>query len=254
MREINRYTMKKIFTAAAIAILAYIHTDVWAQNYVRSTRIIDTPSAYTLGKGNYGLSVLAYDNGGIELKTILGLHDNIYLGISLDIQNAIGKDVPKPNVPGVIAKLKFTDGWPSFPISFAVGYDSFYIGEQGKTENPENELDRMIYGPYFVVTKPIYVLDDEQHFHFGVRVPTQPDYVPGDTAYFISLDVPLGEYFIFKAESERIYYDLSRPDEWLYNLGMMFSYMGHLGVEFDVLLQSGERANRIIRIEYNDEF
>ncbi|HMB20353.1 MAG TPA: hypothetical protein VKQ10_04725, partial [Spirochaetota bacterium] len=87
-----------------------------------------------------------------------------------------------------------------------------------------------------------------------IRVPTQPDYVPEDTSYFVSLDIPLGEYFIFKAESERIYYNFGRTGDWLYNIGMRYSYMYQLGIEFDVLLQNDERANRIIRIEYINEF
>ncbi len=132
---------------------------------------------------------------GWSTRPSLGLLDKFFLGASFDIQNFIGKDTPEPNVPGVIAKIKFTDGWESFPISFAVGYDSFYIGEQGKRENDENKLNRMIYGPYFVITKPIYLLDDEQHIHGGMRMPTQPDYVPEDTAYFIGVDIPLGEFF-----------------------------------------------------------
>jgi hypothetical protein len=246
--------MKKYYYLLSLWFAVCAAIPGFAQHYVRNTSVIDTPTAYTIGRGTYQVSLLGYDNGGVEIKMILGLHDIFYLGVSEDMQNAIGKDKPKPNVPGVIAKLKFTDGWPTFPISLAMGYDSFYIGEEGKTYNPDNELNRMIYGPYAVITKPIYILDDEQHLHFGIRVPTQPDYVPGDTAYFFSLDIPLGEFFIFKAETERIYYDFSRSREWLYNVGMRYSYLGRLGVEFDVLIQPREPANRIIRIEYNDEF
>lgn len=225
-----------------------------AQHYIRNTTVIDTPTAYTIARGTYQVSFLGYDNGGVELKAFIGLHDSFYLGVSSDIQNAIGKDKAKPNVPGVVAKLKITAGWEMFPISLAIGYDSFYIGEEGKTYNPENNMNRMIYGPYAVITKPVYVFNDEQHFHFGFRVPAQPDYVPGDSSYFISLDVPLGNSFIFKMESERIYYNFRDSDEWLFNVGLRYSYLNRLGVEFDVLFQHDERPNRIIRIEYNDEF
>ncbi len=250
MKNINSILFIVVFIIALIAF----ESDIEAQYYIRNTTVIDTPTAYTIGRGNYQVSFFSYDDGGLELKTIIGLHDNIFLGVSVDAQNAIGKDEAEPNVPGVIAKLKFTDGWERFPISLAVGYDSFYIGKEGKTYNDNNELNRMIYGPYFAVTKPIYLLDDEQHIHFGVRVPTQPDYVPEDSSYFLSLDIPLGEYFIFKSEGERIYYDFSRNDDWLLNFGIRYSYYAQLGLEFDVILQQGERANRIIRIEYKDEF
>ncbi len=247
--------VKKIIVSIVSAVfIVSFSLPLYAQYYVRNTTVIDTPSAYTIARGTYQMSFLGYDNGGVELKSFIGLHDNFYMGVSVDMQNAIGKDEIEPNVPGVIAKLKFTDGWEMFPISFAIGYDSFYIGQEGKTYNANNELNRMIYGPYAVITKPIYLFNDEQHFHFGIRVPTQPDYVPEDTSYFVSLDIPLGEYFVFKAESERIYYNFGRTTEWLYNVGMRYSYMYQLGIEFDVLMQKDEPANRIIRIEYSNEF
>jgi len=247
----KKNTLQKIILFIIVIIISI---PVYSQYYIRNTTVIDTPSAYTIARGTYLVSFLGYDNGGVELKSLIGLHDNLFLGVSVDMQNAIGKDEVQPNVPGVIAKLKFTDGWERFPISLAIGYDSFYIGQEGKTYNSSNELNRMIYGPYAVITKPIYLFNDEQHFHVGIRVPTQPDYVPEDTSYFVSLDIPLGEYFVFKAESERIYYNFGRTGDWLYNIGMRYSYMYQLGIEFDVLLQNDERANRIIRIEYSNEF
>jgi hypothetical protein len=244
-------TMRKIIIT--ILFITFTHY-VYAQYYIRNTTVIDTPTAYTIARGTYQLSFLGYDNGGVELKAFIGLHNNFFLGASLDIQSAIGKDDPDPNVPGVVGKIKFTDGWEMFPISFAIGYDSFYIGEEGKTYNSKNELNQMIYGPYFVITKPIYLFNDEQHIHFGMRIPTQPEYVPQDTSYFLALDIPLGEIFIFKAEMERVYYNFDRADEWLYNVGMRYSYMQRLGIEFDVLFQKDENPNRIIRIEYINEF
>ncbi len=247
--------MKKLYISITLIVLmSAIHIKSFAENYTKTNYVIDTPTAYTVEKGMYQFSFLAYDRGGVELKAFMGLHDNFYLGASFDVQSALGKDDPEPHAPGVIAKLKFTDGWERFPISFAIGYDSFYIGQEGKTYNAENKLNRMIYGPYFVVTKPIYLLDDEQHFHFGVRVPMQPYYVPEDTSYFVSFDVPIGNSVVFKAEGDRIYSDFSRPREWMLNLGLKYSYLNRLGVEFDLLMQRKSRSNRILRIEYNDEF
>ncbi len=244
---------KFIYSISLLAIIVYPE-DSSAQSYNRSTLVIDTPTAYTLDRGIYQFSFLAYNNGGLELKGFIGLHDNLFLGVSVDVESALGKDETKPNIPGVIAKLKITDGWETFPISFAFGYDSFYIGQEGRIDDAENEIDRMIYGPYFVVTKPIYLLDDEQHLNFGIRVPAQPYFVPEDTAYFVSLDVPLGEFFTFKAEGERIYYNFDRPREWLLNIGLKYSYLNHIGVEFDIMFQKKDRANRMLRLEYIDEF
>ncbi|MCX7678115.1 MAG: hypothetical protein N2316_02750 [Spirochaetes bacterium] len=234
---------------------------VFAQNYIRSTLVIDTPTAYTIARGTYQISVLGYDGGGVELKTFIGLHDNIFLGVSFDVQHAIGKEETQPNVPGVVARIKLTDGWERFPISFAIGYDSFYIGNHSQLYSKEAEsveiknttLNRMLYGPYFVVTKPIYLFDDEQHISFGMRVPTQPYYIPDDASYFISLDVPMGHYFMIKMESERIYYNFREPSEWLFNMAFRYSYM-NFGIELGFLFQHDEPVHRIIRLEYRDEF
>jgi len=246
--------MKKFILATLFLTTLLFFSKTYAQTYFRNSVVIDTPTAYTIIKGSYQVSILGYDNGGIELKSFIGLHDNLFLGASCDIQSAIGKERAEPNVPGVIAKLKFTDGWESFPISIAIGYDSFYIGNEGETENTDNELDRMIYGPYFVVTKPIYIFDDEQHIHFGMRIPTQPDYISEDASYFLSIDVPIGDFFAIKAEGERIFYDFSRRKRWLLNLGVRYSYLNFLGIEAAILLQKHELPNRIIRIEFSDDF
>ena len=233
----------------------------------KQTVVIDTPTAFTIAKGTYKVSFLEYDNGGMELKTYLGLHDILYLGVSLDVQSAIGKDDPEFNVPGVIGKIRFNDGWESFPIVFAAGYDSFYIGYDGVVDDPDNndnnndkeddnedELNRVIYGPYVVLTGSIYLFDSEQFLSAGVRTPTQPHYKPDNTSYFTSLDIPLGEFFRFQLEMERVYWNFRDNNEWLYNVGLKYNYFDHIGIEIAVIFQEDEKPNRILRIEYHGEF
>ena len=225
-----------------------------AQQAVHSPAEIDTPTAFTISRGTYALSLFAYDRGGLEMKAFIGVHDNIYLGVSSDVEHAIGKDTPHFNIPGVVAKVKFTDGWETFPISIAAGYDSFYLGSEGKKENRDNELNRMIYGPYLVITKPIYLLDSEQHIGGGIRVPTYPHFYGSDTSYFASFDIPMGEFFTLKGETERVYYNFRRPGDWLFNTGFKYTYMSKFSIEFDLMFQYDEPVNSIIRVEYTDEF
>jgi len=220
----------------------------------KQTVVIDTPTAFTIAKGSYRISFMEYDNGGMELKTFLGLHDILYLGVSLDVQSAIGKDDAQFNVPGVIGKIKFNDGWDAFPIALAAGYDSFYVGYDGVETNTVNELNRVIYGPYFVMTGSIYLFDSEQYLSAGIRTPAQPYYKPYNTSYFSSLDIPLGEFFRFQFEMERVYWNFRDPGQWLYNAGIKYNYFDHIGLEIAVIMQHDQRPNRIIRIEYNGEF
>lgn len=220
----------------------------------KQTVVIDTPTAFTIARGTYKISFLEYDNGGMEFKTFLGLHDILYLGVSLDVQSAIGRDDPKFNVPGVVGKVKFNDGWDVFPIALAAGYDSFYVGYDGVTDNPDNELNRVIYGPYFVMTGSIYLFDSEQFLSAGVRLPAQPHYRPDDTSYFASLDIPLGEFFRFQFEMERVYWNFRDNEKWLYNAGIKYNYFDHIGLSLAVIFQEDQKPNRIIRIEYHGEF
>ncbi len=242
--------MKK--TLLILLILFWVTVSLYSQQ--RNIVAIDTPTAFTIGRGAYHVSMLGYESGGIELKTLIGLHDNIYLGVSLDLQGAIGTEKPQPNVPGVIARIKLTDGWEAWPISIALGYDSFFIGRQGKVEGSSNDLNRMIYGPYIAVTKPIFLLGGEQFFSFGVRMPTQPYFDGDETSYYFALDFPLGDFFRIKGEVERIYWDLRDPEQWLLNFGFRYTYMDSLSIELGFLYQPGESMSRVLRIEYHDRF
>jgi hypothetical protein len=247
--------MKSVFRLNIIVFFSLIIiSPMSSYSQGKQTVVIDTPTAFTIAKGTYKVSFLEYDNGGMELKTFLGLHDIFYLGVSFDVQSAIGRDDPKFNVPGVVGKIKFNDGWEAFPIALAAGYDSFYVGYDGVEDNPENEMNRVIYGPYFVLTGSIYLLDSEQYLSAGIRLPAQPYYKPENTSYFSSLDIPLGGFFRFQFEIERVYWNFKRSDEWLYNVGLKYNYFDHVGFEIAVIMQNDQRPNRVIRIEYHGEF
>ncbi len=249
-----------------------------AQAQLKGGRLVDVPTAYTLIRGAYQFDFLGYDNGGIELKTIIGLHERILLGVSWNVQRLIGNEKPVPEIPGVVAKIKLFNGWDVFPINWSVGYDSFYIG---KKTSKYDTIDRdksllfppyyvyhylrkrfsnrepdhaMNYGPYMVFTSPIYIFNFEWHFIYGARMLVQPEVLVDETAYFVGLDLPLGEYIRFKAELVRVYWDFRNPDDWVYNFGLRYTYLDKLSIEFDILYEPGERINRILKIEYRSEF
>ncbi|MDA3900451.1 MAG: hypothetical protein PF637_08025 [Spirochaetes bacterium] len=270
----------KIRVKFLIVIISFIVTgSLSAQQFSRYTSVVNTPTAFTIGHGTYQFGYRGYHEGGAEFKTTVGLTDILNIGVSFDLEHAIGQRKIKPHVPGVIAKLKFTDGSDSFPISIAAGYDSFYMGltntfKKSTTTSSEPETwdetssddsddddqktyssyNQMIYGPYLVVTKPIYIMDEEQHFSFGVRSPVQPSYVPNDTSYFVSLDIPLGGYFAFKAEVERIYWNFSRLEQVMFNVGFRYNIFAKVGLELDIIVEKEYGVNRVVRVEYTEEF
>jgi len=213
---------------------------------------VNTQTAVTLKRGEFDVALTAYDGGGILNRNILGVHDNIYLGVAFDAENAIGTESAKFNIPGVLAKAKLTDGWTEFPILLAIGYDAFYAGTHGKVQT-DNPYNRVIFGPYFTVTKPIYLFGDEQHIHAGIRTPIQPVATPEDTELYFGIDFPIGQ-FVPIFEIQRIVFDSNRLKETLFNLGLRFQFFDHLAFEIDLIMGYGQKTNRMIVFEYLDRF
>ena len=231
-----------LLTSILLTLLIF---PVFANAQMKSIKTIDTPTAFTIGRGAYGVSMMAYDRGGFEFSTIVGLIDMFYFGVSLDFQNVIGQEKPQLNVPGVVAKLKLMDSIFGRPFFMAIGYDSFYIAGDGLRENSPNTVDRVIFGPYLVITQPIYLLMGEQYVSYGFRLPTQPLYVPDESSYFIALDFPISESIYLKSEIERIFWNLRKPDYWLYNFGIRCIFAGKLAIEFDFFWRAPARQIKL---------
>ena len=145
--------MFKNRTRKCLIVIVFIVKSSVLQAVVPNLDLIDSITAVTLPKASYDISLTIYAEGSLLTKALIGLHDNFYLGVSFDAGSVIGHKEIKPNIPGVVAKIKFTDGWDSFPLLIAMGYDSFYTGNNGKVEGDPNPFDRVIYGPYFAFSK-----------------------------------------------------------------------------------------------------
>ncbi|OHD70485.1 MAG: hypothetical protein A2W19_08855 [Spirochaetes bacterium RBG_16_49_21] len=252
---------------------------------LRGAYLIDSPTAYTIDRASYNFNIFIYNQGGIQLKSFIGLHDNIYFGVSFNMKDALGNDPPRPDIPAVVVKIKLVDGIPYIP-AIAVGYDSFYEGTNQYLDNASsfynrvmngsyffyinplvyyyrknmkkdlyyNVKNRMFSGPYLVFTSPLYLFRSEQYFIYGVRMPVQPHVRPDDTSYFFGLDIPLGDFFRIKGEVERVFWNLRKPDEWFFNCAARVTFFDQLGLEFGLIIEPGERINRILKIEYHGEF
>jgi hypothetical protein len=215
--------------------------------------LIDTPTAETLMRGNFSFIFTGYNHGGILNKGLVGLHDQFYLGVSFDVERAIGQEEPKFNIPGAIAKFKVTDGSEAFPFKFAFGYDSFYAGVPGKTNNNQNPYARTLYGPYAVFSRPVWMFEQEQFFNIGFRMPMQPQYRPNDVTMFIGFEIPIGNFYIL-TELERIYFDKDKLDSVLFNLGLRYVAFEKIALELNFMMGYDVTTNRMLVVEYVDSF
>lgn len=233
-------------------VLSFMHS---VFTIVPNFDMINTPTAVTMPKRAYTMSFSEYDEGGILTKAAIGLHDQIYLGAAFDIQHAIGRDDIKMGIPAVIARAKITDGWSNFPLLIGVGYDSIYSHylPDKITDNNEEKIDKILYGPFLVFTKPLFIGNMEQHLHFGIRTPVQPEYYAHDTSLFIAFDFPMGN-FVPILEFENIYFDHRRLKEFSTNLGFRFNIFGSLAFEFSLLMIPKRKVNRMLTIEFIHEF
>ncbi|MDH5717475.1 MAG: hypothetical protein OEZ22_07525 [Spirochaetia bacterium] len=213
--------------------------------------VVDTHTAITLPRATYNISFWGYENGGILNKTVLGLNEFIYVGASFNVEGAIGTGDAKFNIPGVIAKIKFTDGWADYPLLIAAGYDSFYTGRNSNGTYDNN--NKIVYGPHISITKPVFAMEQEQHIHAGIRTPIQPASVPKDTELYIGIDFPIG-YFVPMIEIERIYFDAKRTKEILFNFGLRFNIFEGLAVEFDLMTGMKRKSSRMLVFEFMGYF
>ncbi len=286
--------MKAFFPIIALALL--MHISAFGQEFpeefqddeylqLRGEYLIDSPTAYTIERASFNFNVFEYNEGGIRLASYVGLHDNIYFGVSFNMKDVLGNDPVRPEIPSVIAKIKLVDGFPYIP-AIAVGYDSFFEGTSQHLDNASSFYNKLINGPYLayinplvyyyrknmrkdlyynvkntmfsgpyvVFTSPIYLFSSVQYIVYGVRMPVQPRFRPDDTAYFFGLDIPLGEIFRIKGEAERIFWNLRTPGEWFFNCAARITLFNQLGLEFGLIIEPGERINRILKIEYHGEF
>ncbi|MBN2079867.1 MAG: hypothetical protein JW838_12950 [Spirochaetes bacterium] len=248
-------------------------------------RLVNNPTAYTIERASYAFNCFVHDEGGMEIKSYVGVHDNIYFGVSFNIDHFLGGEIMRPSIPGVVAKIKLVDGFYYVP-AIALGYDSFYQGKHPVIDDARSFKNKVRNGPYFifinplvyvyrknirkdlyyndyfgihqgpyvVFTSPIYLFKSEQFIVYGVRMPVQPKFRPRDTSYFFGLDIPLGKYFRIKAELDRVFWDLRRPGEWIINFGARVTFFDQLGLELDLIYEPGERLNRVLKIEYHGMF
>ena len=87
MKNMENWKMKNNMKKSILFIMTivYFSTSAYAQNFIRSNIVVDTPTAYTFDRGMYQFSFLGYDSGGVELKSFIGLFDNFYIGISVSV-------------------------------------------------------------------------------------------------------------------------------------------------------------------------
>jgi len=223
--------------------------------------LIDVPTAYTLLRGYYNIDFLNYGNGGILTRIAIGLTDRITLGIIEDIDNAIGKEKPDWNIPGVMAKINIL--YPdSNKTGVAIGYDVLLMGEYGKVYN--NEItDDLVYGAYIAFTKPVSLFSGQQFWHFGIRFPILPPAAREkgkNISLYTGLSININSELLLIGEIENIYLTGNRGAQTIYNTGIKYWFSEYLNVGLNFQYTSAksinpdEKVSRSLKLEYQNIF
>ncbi len=241
-----------------VLITLYIHTLASSLSALHYTTGINNPNAQTEKEKSLALSFMTYDQGGVQNKILISLFDQLDLGFSWSIHRAIGDSTPEFNAPGPVVKWKITEGSNSFPIFISLGYDAFFAQAnlfQGDTsiESTESHINDIYFGPFLVITKPIYLFEFEQFFHVGWKMPAQP-YHPDYSSFFIGFDIPIGPNFIFQMEWDQLFLN---PDIWnrtMFHLGFRYITGNNLSIALYFMLTEGQQANRVLQVDYHLRF
>ncbi|MEW6102575.1 MAG: hypothetical protein AB1630_01955 [bacterium] len=208
--------------------------------------LVNIPNAETLKKGDLSLSFRIYDNGGLVMNSGLGLSNNVFVGVPLDMQNAIGDEKIETSLPLLLfLKVKCTSGNEKIP-SISLGYYDPY----GYKKRWEGKRIKGLKGLYLVATKPIILFDLKHNLSFGFLVDVE-DYEKGGFSLFSGTELALGGKFILLAEVESIPIDSGSENKKAgFNLGTKFLLAENLDLSICAIDLFGGNPSRIVKIGY----
>ncbi len=194
------------------------------------SKVFETQTAVVSDQGAYAFEFNFYNNGGVQGKAGLAISSFFELGVIEYIDGLIGKEKVTFNVPGVFAKIKFTDNavekW-----NFSFGYDALYSGSFSEYADKR-------YGVYGVFSKGFFFILPLPHvYSVGIVYPVVPD--EGTLNFYSSIISSFNEMFSLGIELT----SLSLEDRKNYNFINNWSFNFNLNEQFSIqfTLQLGSR-------------
>ena len=173
---------------------------------IQPRNLIDAPTAWTLPRGCFDLTLRVFPNGGIIGATNIGLSNRFMIGISYGAEAIIAETEANwnPNIEFNV-KLHLIDESYYFP-AFAVGFISQGYGSYSDADKRYAYKSK---GFYAVITRSLYLYDWSMSGHFGVNYSMEYE-SDGDKSpsVFFGLDTHFSDDIAFVAE-----YDLALNDD-----------------------------------------
>ncbi|MFH2037294.1 MAG: hypothetical protein ABIJ45_12890 [Candidatus Zixiibacteriota bacterium] len=228
---------------------------------IQPRNLIDAPTAWTLPRGCFDLSLRAFPNGGIIGATNIGLSGRFMLGISYGAEAIIAETEARwnPKIEFNI-KLRLIDEAYYLP-AIAVGFSSQGYGSYN------DAYKRYAYkskGFYAVATRSLYLYNLTLGGHVGVNFTLEDEDNDKDPAIFFGIDTQFSNNVAIIAE-----YDMALNDDkggngfgrgrGYLNLSIKWLYSENLELEavFKNLLNNREQIksfDRGLRFTYVEYF
>ncbi|MEZ5358688.1 MAG: hypothetical protein R3F48_07615 [Candidatus Zixiibacteriota bacterium] len=164
---------------------------------VRQTMLVDCPTAWTLERASFDLSMRSYPNGGILAGVDIGLSNRLTLGISYGAEGIIAESKPtwNPRVEFNV-KLKAVDESIVMP-AVAIGFCSQGYGAWHDRDSLDlKTIDRYTFkskGFYAVGSKSYMVGQFQTGLHGGVNYSTEQEDDDGNVTFFAGTDIRLNK-------------------------------------------------------------
>jgi hypothetical protein len=230
---------------------------------VRTKRMIDIPTAFTMKQAEIELGGRLYATDGMSTEINIGVFNEFFFGVSYGGTKIIGREEPVWNGhPGVRLQYRLIPEDFYYP-NVSLGFDS-----QGYGEWSEPRYEVKSKGFYLVLSKNYFVSGGNLGtlgLHIGTNYCVTEDAVKGDDNVnaFIGLDKSLIKNMNFLVEYDFAFnddskYSLTRKKGYL-NMGLRWSFNNelHLEADFkDVLrnLKNTDGLSRELRVIYNTSF
>lgn len=166
-------------------------------------RLVDSPTAGILQKGESEISAKLYKNNGLIIGANVGLFTRFMFGVNYGAEQVVGNQEPQwHDRVEFNAKLRLMDESNQFP-AFAIGYDS---QGHGNYNDDYNRYDIKSKGFYGVFSKN-YLMLGNIGFHLGLNYSLETDDNEEGLDIFCGIDKSIGEMIVFSCE-----YDLALND------------------------------------------
>ena len=233
-------------------------TTLLAQQVIDQRNLVDMPTAGTLDRGSYSISLRMFGNGGLLSGVNVGITPRFSMGLSYGGENIIGEgDVNWNPEPGIQVKFRIIDEDFAMP-AITLGFDSQGYGPYNEAEKRYENKSRGLYG---VVSKNFAILHNFG-LHGGLNYSLEKEDKDREVNLFLGADLSFNREFRIFME-----YDLANNDNESDNLfgsgsgymngGFQWTFSEHLLLQFNAknLFQNGpHKVTREFRIEYFEYF